>query len=767
MIHDGGQVELIQPSARSAPAIIVAAPGQRPPSRDLAERRAKRDSAGIGPVTGDPSHVVWWLVSRSSGIIALVLISASVLLGLAMAAKLVAPRTKDPPAAARVPGDDSAGGDRDPRLGAARRHLAEAGHAGISVPFEMAYRPAFTGLGIMAGYLALLMGPSFYLRRRIGARRWRKLHRWPRSSGSSRRCTRSAPEPTARRSGCARSCWHRRSDRLRPGDAGARRRPEAGDGDWERRCGAGNGRARARTPGRERGTGGRERVRPGATAERPGASACPPGATAGRPGASVAAPDASILRTNGPRGSTCPSSGPPGARARPDDGSASVGCRTCRFCLICRRICRFGRRKRTVGCRFATDWRQHGYGGLGMNTRSVLTTTAAILGMVFGLGVIVRASQLAGQQIGLGSQPVTIVSALAPRVVITARSAPGTARHESNPIQSASGRPDICHDHAGVRQHGYDGAGSRSRGRADRGRIGRHPAAAGRHPTAIRWQPPAVARRQIRLRRRAVRFRRRAVRFRRRPVGFRRRPVGFRRHPVGSGGTQQVPAAPSQVPAAPRPGRAAVSRGRPPSNLRRAPRTACSGGAHPGADGRPDPTPSQGRGGPSHDPGRTRLSGGDRGQGSGTRLGDGSGAAGGSGSGTTPGGTTPAAPAARAAGPRPAAPAARAAGPPRAMAPAAIAATAAGSPRAIDPAVPAARAAGTPVNPAAVTPAAGTAAAREPAAVGPESVRNTPECGHRLQGRALESGAGARRASPPPVTCDRSVRDRRLTITSG
>jgi sulfoxide reductase heme-binding subunit YedZ len=51
------------------------------------------------------------------------------------------------------------------------------GLAGIAVPLELSYKPYFTAAGIIAGYLALLLGPSFYLRRRIGARRWRKLHR--------------------------------------------------------------------------------------------------------------------------------------------------------------------------------------------------------------------------------------------------------------------------------------------------------------------------------------------------------------------------------------------------------------------------------------------------------------------------------------------------------------------------------------------------------------------------------------------------------------
>jgi sulfoxide reductase heme-binding subunit YedZ len=52
------------------------------------------------------------------------------------------------------------------------------GLRGIAVPFALSYRPSFTGLGIIAGYLALLLGPSFYVRKRIGARRWRKLHRF-------------------------------------------------------------------------------------------------------------------------------------------------------------------------------------------------------------------------------------------------------------------------------------------------------------------------------------------------------------------------------------------------------------------------------------------------------------------------------------------------------------------------------------------------------------------------------------------------------------
>ena len=45
------------------------------------------------------------------------------------------------------------------------------------MPFTIGYRPLWTSLGIIGGYLAAILGLSFYVRRRIGARLWRRLHR--------------------------------------------------------------------------------------------------------------------------------------------------------------------------------------------------------------------------------------------------------------------------------------------------------------------------------------------------------------------------------------------------------------------------------------------------------------------------------------------------------------------------------------------------------------------------------------------------------------
>ncbi len=127
----------------------------------------------------DPMQYGWWLASRASGVVALVLVTASVAIGLTMAGKVL-----------RRPGVGR-------KLKALHEQTALAGlvaiaihgitllgdrwlHPGVSgilVPFHMGYRPVFTGLGILAGYLAAALGLTFYVRRRIGPRLWRKAHR--------------------------------------------------------------------------------------------------------------------------------------------------------------------------------------------------------------------------------------------------------------------------------------------------------------------------------------------------------------------------------------------------------------------------------------------------------------------------------------------------------------------------------------------------------------------------------------------------------------
>jgi sulfoxide reductase heme-binding subunit YedZ len=124
----------------------------------------------------DPVEYAWWLSSRAAGVVAFALIALSVLLGLAMANRLV--RGK---AAVKLHEHLALAG-----LVAIAVHgitlLGDSwlnpGAKGLLVPFAMEYKPFFTGLGIVGAYLAAFLGLSFYLRRRIGAKRWRKLHRF-------------------------------------------------------------------------------------------------------------------------------------------------------------------------------------------------------------------------------------------------------------------------------------------------------------------------------------------------------------------------------------------------------------------------------------------------------------------------------------------------------------------------------------------------------------------------------------------------------------
>ena len=50
--------------------------------------------------------------------------------------------------------------------------------AGVTLPFALGYRPFWTGLGVIGGWLALILAGSFYVRRWIGVKTWRRLHRW-------------------------------------------------------------------------------------------------------------------------------------------------------------------------------------------------------------------------------------------------------------------------------------------------------------------------------------------------------------------------------------------------------------------------------------------------------------------------------------------------------------------------------------------------------------------------------------------------------------
>ncbi len=160
----------------------------------------------------DPTQHLAWIGSRSLGIVAMLLVSASVGFGFAMSGRLGG----RPGAAARFKTlhEALALGALAAIAGHGLLLLADPylspGLAGIALPFALPGQPVWTGLGIIGGWLTAIVTLSFYVRRRIGTGVWRSLHRWTLVAFACRSRTPWGRGPTPARSGCS-SCSRWRS----------------------------------------------------------------------------------------------------------------------------------------------------------------------------------------------------------------------------------------------------------------------------------------------------------------------------------------------------------------------------------------------------------------------------------------------------------------------------------------------------------------------------------------------------------------------------
>jgi len=144
---------------------------------------------GTGGTGGTDHHLVFvtaagphlfWITSRSAGTVALILSSASVGAGL-----LIRSRGQS----RRMLGRDAKALHEALTL-ATLSAIAVHGAAllgdsflhptilDISIPFSGAYRPFWTGIGIVAGWGLVTLGLSYYARGWIGQSRWRVMHRF-------------------------------------------------------------------------------------------------------------------------------------------------------------------------------------------------------------------------------------------------------------------------------------------------------------------------------------------------------------------------------------------------------------------------------------------------------------------------------------------------------------------------------------------------------------------------------------------------------------
>ena len=121
---------------------------------------------------------LFWITSRAAGTAALVLSSVAVAAGLSMGSRVVKKRLTEMRAIhealslatiiALVVHAVSLLGDS----------YLKPSVADIAIPFASDYKAVWMTIGIVGGWMMILLGLSYYARGRIGPGRWRRLHRF-------------------------------------------------------------------------------------------------------------------------------------------------------------------------------------------------------------------------------------------------------------------------------------------------------------------------------------------------------------------------------------------------------------------------------------------------------------------------------------------------------------------------------------------------------------------------------------------------------------
>jgi methionine sulfoxide reductase heme-binding subunit len=121
---------------------------------------------------------LFWITSRAAGIVALVLASLAVCLGLLMSLKFMRRRGPDLIAVHEILSLSTLVALFVHGAALIGDQYMHPSIADIALPFLSSYKTVWTSIGIIAGWSLALLGLSYYARRRIGVTRWRKLHRF-------------------------------------------------------------------------------------------------------------------------------------------------------------------------------------------------------------------------------------------------------------------------------------------------------------------------------------------------------------------------------------------------------------------------------------------------------------------------------------------------------------------------------------------------------------------------------------------------------------
>jgi sulfoxide reductase heme-binding subunit YedZ len=121
---------------------------------------------------------LFWITSRAAGTLALLFSSVAVGVGLSMGGKLIKGRGTDLRTMHEALSMATIVAIVVHAVALLGDSFMHPSLADITIPFVSSYMTVWTTIGILGGWMMIILGLSFYVRARIGQQRWRKLHRF-------------------------------------------------------------------------------------------------------------------------------------------------------------------------------------------------------------------------------------------------------------------------------------------------------------------------------------------------------------------------------------------------------------------------------------------------------------------------------------------------------------------------------------------------------------------------------------------------------------
>jgi methionine sulfoxide reductase heme-binding subunit len=121
---------------------------------------------------------LFWITSRAAGTLALLFSSVAVVVGLSMGGKLIKRRGPDLRVAHEALSMATIVAIVVHAVALLGDSFMHPSLADITIPFASSYKTVWMTMGIVGGWMMIILGLSFYARARIGQQRWRTLHRF-------------------------------------------------------------------------------------------------------------------------------------------------------------------------------------------------------------------------------------------------------------------------------------------------------------------------------------------------------------------------------------------------------------------------------------------------------------------------------------------------------------------------------------------------------------------------------------------------------------